>query len=143
MMYCAPAWCLTSRNELVAAMSPQNIKAYLSRGNRHKPLSRTPLVEKLFAGQDRLLALGYVDTPKVFELVYPWITVCNPMIVAATRIGTAVGGGSPAKIDLSLLPSAPSDSGGTSGPDLITLSRTKDGIEWTVRKTIPGMDLPP
>jgi hypothetical protein len=26
-------------------------------------------------------------------------------------------------------------------PDVITLRRTKDGIEWTVRKTIPGMDL--
>ena len=136
----APAWCLTSHNELVMALSPQNIKAYLSHGNRHKPISRIPPVAGLFADHDRLVALGYVDTPKVFGLVYPWISFCNPMIVSAMRMRAGLPGEVATYVDLSLLPSAPAI-GRHLEPDLITVRRTNDGIEWTVRKTIPGMDL--
>jgi len=63
----APAWCLTE-DKLIAALFPQNIKSYLSRGAEFEPITTLPKVAGLFEGDAGPLAMMYVDTKSVFEL---------------------------------------------------------------------------
>ncbi|MHC4178404.1 MAG: DUF1559 domain-containing protein [Planctomycetota bacterium] len=125
----APSWCLTEK-ELIVAPFPQNIKAYLSRGDQLKPIAAVPEVAALFQSADGPIMLSYFDTRKVFELVYPFV----PMIAQAA-LGELSREG--IDIDVSILPSA-----GAIGPHLrpavTVLQRSEAGIELVSRQTLPG-----
>ena len=133
-MYClnvgiiAPAWSMTER-DMVFALSPQNVKAFLSRGNRHEPLSKMPRVAELLAGDNAPSMVAYCDSPKLWELFYPMLSFYGPMISNGVR---AAG----VDVDLSLLPSGAAINRHMR-PRLITLRRTKHGVELANRGTLP------
>src|SRR5208337_2016215 len=56
----APAWWAGDK-QLVVALAPQNIKAYLSRANVNRSLADVPEVAAELPGGDPLLAIGYLD----------------------------------------------------------------------------------
>ena len=70
----APAWCQTD-TEFIAALSPQNVKAYLSRRAGAESIAAAPEVARAMSAPDRPAMLGYCDTPKLFELVYPLVVL--------------------------------------------------------------------
>lgn len=125
----APSWCLTEK-ELIVAPFPQNIKAYLSRGNEVKSIATVPEVAKLLPSVDGPIMLSYCDTRKVFELVYPLV----PM-VAQAALGQLSREG--IDVNVSILPSA-----GAIGrhlrPAVTSLRRTEAGIELVSRQSVPG-----
>src|SRR5208337_1985236 len=56
----APAW-WAGDTQLVVALAPQNIKAYLSRGGESRSMADLPEVSVQLSGHDPLLAIGYLD----------------------------------------------------------------------------------
>jgi len=125
----APSWCLTEK-ELIVALFPQNVKAYLSRGAEFQSLSAVPAVAGLFGPEGGPVALGYQDTPELFRLVYPILQLAaNPILHELRREGIDV--------DASILPSAASI-GKHLRPGVKAVRRTKAGIEVTVQQSLPG-----
>ena len=124
----APSWCLTER-ELVFGISPLAVKAYLSRGNRHEPISGDPEVARLLAGGNAPTALIYWDPKGIFRFFYPWLGMYGPALSNALHDQDA-------DVDLSLLPSLPAIDRHL-GPTMATVRRTKGGIEFASRGTIP------
>ena len=127
----APAWCLTD-DHLIVSTFPQQIKAYLSRGEDYESLAGEPRVARLLASDDRPGVVVYVDTRTLFELVYP----LAQMVVQAATSGLAREG---IDLNVSILPSA-----GAIGkhlrPSVVTVRQTEAGIELTSRQSLPGGD---
>jgi hypothetical protein len=67
--YFIPGWCVNG-NELVVSLTPQNIKAYLARGDDYQSLAAAPQVAQQLSAASGPAMLGYLDTPRVFELLY-------------------------------------------------------------------------
>ena len=128
----APAWCLTDK-ELIVAPFPQNVKAYLLRKANARSLATVPEVAAAFKEGDEPLILAYCDTPKLFELIYPFV----PMIAQTASAELRRAG---FDVDVSVLPSARAI-GPHLRPGVATVRRTKTGIELTERKTLPGGSL--
>ncbi len=126
----APAWCATE-HELIVAMTPQNIMAYLQHGPEHKSLATVPQVSRLLASADAPSMIEYVDTAKLFELLYPFVPL-------AASWGSNFGGDKPLTLDA--IPSAPSI-GRHMVPGTAALRRTKQGIELVNRQPLPGTGL--
>ncbi len=125
----APAWCLTEK-ELIVALFPQNVKAYLSRGKEAGSIADVPQVAKLLAGDNGPLALSYIDTPKLFELIYPFVPMFGQMIAGELqREGIDV--------DISILPSAKSI-GKHLRPSVTAVRRNEAGIEIVSHQSLPG-----
>jgi hypothetical protein len=125
----APAWCITEK-ELIVAPLPQNIKAYLSRGQGFKSLATVPEVTDMLASSEGTNLLLYADTPELFKLAYPFL-----MMVA--RVATAEMQREGVNIDVSILPSAPAI-GRHLRPDVMVMRRSKAGIELVSRQSLPG-----
>jgi hypothetical protein len=123
----APAWCITP-TELVVALNPHNVKAYLSR-REHKSLATVPEVAEVLSGPDRPVMVGYCDTPKLFELFYPLVSMYAPAICA-------LADGAKIDLDPSFWPSAPSIAPHLRR-DVTTLERTRHGIQITCRYCLP------
>ena len=119
-----PAWCQTD-TEFIAALSPQNIKAYLSRRADSESLAAAPEVARLLSAPDRPVMLGYCDTAKLFELIYPLVVLSAQSMSAGS-----------VDFDASALPSA-SAIGRHLRPGLATLRRSKYGIETTSHYSLP------
>ncbi|MHB1036427.1 MAG: DUF1559 family PulG-like putative transporter [Pirellulales bacterium] len=137
LMPFAPAWCITDK-ELVVALFPQNVKAYLSRPAAAASLADVPAVAASFAGQEAPLAVGYADTPGLFKLVYPIAQIIAQMAFSQMqRQGI--------DLDISVLPSALSI-GRHLQPTVVGLRRTQAGVVIETRKTLPvgggGLALP-
>jgi hypothetical protein len=125
----APAWCMT-KGEMVASLSPQNVKAYLARDGGREPIGRLPRVAGLFSGSSRPVLVAYADSPRIFELLYPWLMMYGPFIATSVRESYYP------KADLSLMPSGVAVSRHL-GPSIAALRRTDYGIEFVSRGTIP------
>ena len=54
-------------------MTPQNIMAYLQHGSEHKSLATVSQVGRLIDRPDAPSMIEYVNTAKLFELVYPFV----------------------------------------------------------------------
>jgi hypothetical protein len=146
--FLAPAWCLTPR-ELVMALSPHNVKAYLSR-REHKSLATAPEVARVLGLSGGPVMIGYTDAPKLFELFYPLVSMYVPAIVGIfdgplSELGLPSSPDTPSgKLDLlSFWPSAPSISRHLR-PEVTTLQRTARGIEITCHYSFPtgGVNVP-
>jgi len=125
----APSWCLTDK-ELIFALFPQNVKAYLSRGKDFQSLAAVPEVAEVLQSGTGPIVVGYQDTPEIFRLVYPFVQMAAKfMTQELQREGIDV--------DVSLLPSAASI-GRHVRPGLTSVRRTKAGIEITSRQSVPG-----
>jgi hypothetical protein len=112
------------------AFFPQNIKAYLSQSKGAPSLNTVPEVAKVMKSAERPLAFCYNDTPKLFELAYPFAPffaqwVCSEMQHQGFDV------------TIDALPSAPSIAKHLR-PGITTVRRTKAGIECTTRQTLPG-----
>jgi len=128
----APSWCLTEK-ELVVALLPQNVKAYLSRAGEQQSLAEVPEVAGLFGPDGGPVALSYVDTRTLFETLYPLV----PMVAQLAMRDLGQEG---LDINVSILPSA-----GAIGkhlrPAVVAVRRTESGIELLSRQTAPGGNL--
>jgi hypothetical protein len=128
----APAW-WAGDDQLVAGLAPQNIKAYLSRGKGSRSLADVPEVAAEFSARDPLLAIGYLDAPRLFESVYPLLMITAPSYLGASGL-------SEGRRDLSMIPSLPSICRHLR-PGVSTLRRTGVGLELASRGSMPGFGL--
>jgi len=125
----APAWCLTE-DELIVALFPQNIKAYLSRGSDFESIADVPEVAKVLSNGGGPVALSYVDTRQVFDLVYPIMPfVAQMMSEDLNREGF--------DLNTAILPSAPAIRKHLR-PSVQVIRRHPAGIEFVSRQTLPG-----
>jgi hypothetical protein len=96
-------------------------------------LAAVPEVAAQFKNGEGPLMIAYCDTPRMFEVLYPLITMMAPAMMPQ-MVGEGAG------IDLSALPSTISV-GRHLRPCLMTLRRTSDGLETYTRATVPGVGL--
>jgi prepilin-type processing-associated H-X9-DG protein len=124
-----PSWCLTD-GELILALFPQNIKAYLARSDDFQSLAAVPEVAGLFAADHLPMVVTYADTPAMFEMFYPVLQMVLQLAVTQLqRQGV--------DIDLSILPSAGSIRKHLR-PTVGAVRRTEDGVESISLQTLPG-----
>jgi hypothetical protein len=128
----APAW-WAGDDQLVVALAPQNIKAYLSRAKGKRSLADVPEIAAELPGRDPLLAIGYFDAPRAFESIYPLLIFYAPSYLGAQ--GMIEG-----HRDMSMIPSLPSVCRHLR-PGVTTLRRTGLGLELTSRGSLPGFGL--
>ena len=128
----APAWWAGDK-QLVAALAPQNIKAYLSRPVGTRCLADVHEVAVELSGRDPLLAVGYLDAPRLFESLYPLLLITGPAYMGAS--GLTEG-----RRDISTIPSLPSICRHLR-PGVATLRRTSVGLELTSRGSLPGFGM--
>ncbi|MBN1910813.1 MAG: DUF1559 domain-containing protein [Pirellulales bacterium] len=126
----APAWCLTDK-ELIVAPLPQNIKAYLSRDAGSQRLGSVPEVKAALGDSEGPLVLGYCDTPKIFDLVYPIV----PFFAQSMFSDLSRYQGIDLTVDM--LPSTPAIRKHLR-PAVTTIRRTEQGIEFISRQTLPS-----
>jgi hypothetical protein len=127
-----PCWCLTGK-ELIVALFPENIKAYLSRGGTEGSLAKNSAVAALLGGQFGPVALAYQDTPALFHIVYPLVQMAGHAAISRLR---------QEGIDVSslALPAAPPILRHLR-PGVCAVRRTATGIELVSRQSIPGGSL--
>jgi hypothetical protein len=128
----APCWCLTDK-ELIVALFPENIKAYLSRRGTEGSLAKNSAVASLLGGQFGPVALAYQDTPALFRVVYPLLQLAGHAGINQLR---------QEGLDISPLamPSAPPIVRHLR-PGVTAVRRTATGIELVSRQSIPGGSL--
>ena len=128
----APAWCVTGE-ELVVALFPQNIKAYLSRGEDFRSLAEVPEVADALTQGNGPVAITYQDVGPMFELLYPWAEIGGQFLVGALQEEGI-------DVDIDALPSGRSIRRHLE-PSLTVVTRGEEGIDITSRRTIPGMSI--
>ncbi len=128
----SPAWCLTD-DELIFSLFPQAVKAYLSRGDDYQSLAKVPAVAAAFQADQAPLKIVYQDTPKVFELAYPFVQIFAHFIMVELQEEGL-------DVDLSLLPSGSSIKKHLR-PDVMTVTKTETGLEITSRQSAPISNL--
>ena len=70
----APAWCITDK-ELIVSLSPQTIKAHLSRSANAGSLADLPAVGKVLRASGGPTSVAYTDTATTVRTLYPLIAV--------------------------------------------------------------------
>ncbi|MBV9126100.1 MAG: DUF1559 domain-containing protein, partial [Planctomycetes bacterium] len=125
----APAWCVTDKY-LVVTLYPEALKGFLKRGPAFQPLAQVPEVRAALAGDGETLALLYTDTPRLFDMRYPLLTVFAEFGANKLRQeGIDIPAG--------LLPSAQSIRPHLR-PSVTTVRRTRAGVEVVSRQVLPG-----
>jgi hypothetical protein len=121
------SWCITDKY-LILALSPQNIRAFLSRDPAAQTLADLPAVaQKLKAASPVLLT--YQDTRELLKSGYPFL-----QLFAATECAQMQRDG--IDLDASLLPSLPSLTRHAEA-GLGELSRERDGLVYVSRQSMP------
>jgi len=128
----APAWCLTPK-ELIVAVFPQQIKAYLSRGADFKSLATAADVAELLRPGEAPVGLWYFDGRKLLDYLYP-------MACIALQAGSGELAREGIGLNVSIIPSAPTIYKHLR-PSSTVVRRTEGGIEVISRGTIPGSSL--
>jgi len=128
----APAWCLTD-DHLIVSTFPQQIKAFLSRGDDYQSLASVHQVARLLASDNRPAVVAYVDTRTLFELAYPFVQM-------GVQVATSEQAREGIDLNVSILPSAAAI-GKHLRPGVVTVRRTEAGIEMTSRQSLPGGNL--
>jgi hypothetical protein len=126
----SPAWCITDK-EFVAALYPQNVKAYLERAAQTGPpsLADAAILTEQFE-RAKPIVVSYVDTQAAFNLAYP---------IAQILLSFASNGMGPRgdlSLDISVLPPAPSI-GRHLRPMVTTVARNTQGIVMETHQTLP------
>ena len=126
------AWCATER-ELIVAMAPQSIMAYLQHSPNSRSLTSVPQVGRLITAADGPWLLAHIDTANAFELLYPFVP-----LAASFNLGPIAGNEQPLPLDA--IPSAPAIRRHLV-PGTATLRRTRQGLELISRQPLPGTGL--
>ena len=122
-----PAVCITDR-EMVMTLNMPAMKAYLSR-KEHRSLATLPSVKRALNDSNRPVALGYCDTPRLFNFLYPVFSLYAGMgASAAQKLGV--------DLDPTFWPSAPAIRRHLR-PDITTVERTPQGLQLTCRYSLP------
>jgi hypothetical protein len=125
----SPSWCITE-NEMVFALYPQNVKAYLERA---KDIGAESLADVAAVNaqveENKPIAVSYLDTPAAFKLAYPIVQVF--LAIASSEMGR----GGPV-LDSTLLPPAPSI-GRHLRPSVTSVSLAEDGVVLESHQTLP------
>jgi hypothetical protein len=130
----APAFYISDR-EMVMTLNMPAMKAYLARKN-HCSLATLSGIELALSDRNQPVALGYCDTPRLFDFLYPFVSL----------YGSAMAGWAhEAKLDLdpTFWPSA-SAIRPHLRPDITSLQRTPYGLQLTCRYCLPtgGVNAP-
>jgi hypothetical protein len=124
----APAWCITDK-ELIISLSPQTIKAHLSRKAGAGSLADVPAVMNALHGSGGPTYVSYADTTTMVQTLYPLLQFAFQAISSqAQRQGV--------QIDSSILPSAAAILPHLE-PSVSTATMTKDGLLVTRHGTLP------
>ncbi|HEX3998692.1 MAG TPA: hypothetical protein VHX65_09105 [Pirellulales bacterium] len=123
----APAWCITDKQWIIS-LSPQNIRAYLSRDPAAGSLADIPVVaEKLKAASPVLIT--YQDTAATLKITYPVLQIFAT--IAASHMQQEG-----LDVNASMLPSLASLLRHVE-PGISTLSREKNGFLYVSRQSLP------
>ncbi len=123
----SPAWCVADK-QVIVALSPQNVRAFLSHDPAAGSLADVPSVAERFKSGGPVL-LAYQDTAAMLKLTYPIFQLIMTMgFPELRRHGLDV--------DVSLLPSLASIVRHVE-PSVSTLSRDKDGLLYVSRASLP------
>jgi hypothetical protein len=123
----APAWCVTDTH-LILSLSPQNVRAVLSRDASAGSLADLPAVaERLKSGD--LVLLTYQDTPGTMKIIYPVMQIL-------TTLGFAELQREGIDLDASALPSLASIIRHVD-PGVSALLREKNGLVYVSRQSLP------
>jgi hypothetical protein len=125
----SPSWCITD-NEMVFALYPQNVKAYLERAQSSgaESLADVTAVNSQVE-ENKPFAVSYLDTQAAFKLAYPIVQVL--LSFASSEFGRGGQG-----LDATLLPPAPSI-GRHLRPSVTSVSRADDGVVVESHQTLP------
>ena len=74
-----------TKQEMVFALSPQNVKAYLSRDERYEPIGLWTQVAKLFSSGDGPAMIAYGDAQHAFEAFYPLVVIGGKSFVESLQ----------------------------------------------------------
>lgn len=122
-----PSWCITDKH-LVVALSPQNIRAFLSRSPSPGSLADLPSVADKLKAKDTVL-LTYQDTAGIMKITYPVLQMlATAELSALEREGL--------DIDPTTLPSLACVIRHVE-PATSTLLREKDGLVYISRQSMP------
>lgn len=123
----ALAWC-ASDTHLILSLSPQNIRAFLSRDRAAPTLADVPLVAERLKPGDAVL-LSYQDTAGSLKITYPILQLFLTFgFTEMQREGI--------DLDASVLPSLASILRHVE-PGVSTLARDKTGLLYTSRQSLP------
>jgi hypothetical protein len=121
------SWCVTDK-QLILSLSPQNIRAFLSRDPAAGSLADVPAVAEKLKSAGPLL-LTYQDTASMMKITYPILQIFATMgFSEMQREGLDLDG--------AILPSLASLVRHIE-PGMSTLSREKDGLVYTSRQSMP------
>jgi hypothetical protein len=123
----APAFCVCD-GEMVMTLNMPAMKAYLARKD-HRSLAALPGVAAALNDPHPPAVLGYCDTPRVFEILYP---LCSMYGI----LGAAEAEKEKVDLDLTFWPSAAAIRSHLR-PDVATLERTPHGLRLTSRYSLP------
>jgi hypothetical protein len=125
----SPSWCITE-NELVFALYPQNVKAYLERAQQTSAESLADVAAvNSQVEENKPIAVSYLDTSAAFKLAYPIVQVF--LAIASSEMGR--GG---LALDSTILPPAPSI-GRHLRTSVTSVSRAEDGVVLESHQTLP------
>ncbi len=124
----APAWCITDK-ELIVSLSPQTIKAHLSRPAGSKSLADVPKVKSHLMADENVKMLSYVDTAPVARMVYP---MAQMLYTAAASEAQRHG----MNIDAAIFPSAAAILPHLR-PAVTTVRAAKSGVLMVSESTLP------
>ncbi len=135
----SPSWCITD-TEMIFALYPQNVKAYLERADQSTAASLADVMEvNSQVEENKPIAVSYLDTPAAFKLAYP---IAQVFLAMASNADDRYAG-----LYATLLPPAPSI-GRHLRPSVTTVSTTEqqqeggnppivDGIMIESHQTLP------
>jgi Protein of unknown function (DUF1559) len=124
----APAWCITDK-ELIVSLSPQSLKAHLSRKADAGSLADVPAIKGLFSASKGPQYVGYADSASIVQTLYPLVQFGFEAISSGVQRE-----GIP--IDLSIFPSAAAILPHIE-PSVSSATMTSDGLLMTRRGTLP------
>jgi len=128
----APSWCLTDK-ELVFAMTPQAIQAYLAPRSGSASLAEAPAVAGLFQGDAPPFALVYQNTPELLRTAYPGLQM--GLTMAASQLKQQG-----IEIDPSMLPSLDTLVKHFR-PSATSIGWSKVGLQTSTTQTVPSENM--
>lgn len=124
-----PSWCIDG-DQMVLALFPQTIKAFLSRSKDFRSLADSPEVAELLKAESGPLMIGRQDAREMFELAYPAIQMFASAVLSQARKEGI-------DLDVAMLPSASAISPHLT-PGLVVWRPTESGWEMVRHQSVPG-----